>query len=65
MKFSVIDFFSKYETADLVPFTEEICNGKLYFLPSAAMIKLYMIHLDFVHPPYFHTPREQNTSKVA
>ena len=34
MKFSIKDFFSKcfpQETADLVTFTEEILNGKLYF----------------------------------
>ena len=40
MKFSIKDFFSKWklqeaqETADLVPFTEEILYGKLYFLCS-------------------------------
>ena len=31
MKFSIKDFFSKYETVDLVTFTEEIPNGKLQF----------------------------------
>ena len=35
MKFSIVDFFSKFEfPADLVTFTEEICNGKLHFLCS-------------------------------
>ena len=39
MKFSIEDFFSKYdpnlqETTDLVTFTEEILNGKLHFLCS-------------------------------
>ena len=43
MKFSVKDFFSKYdqipnlqETAALVTFTEEILNGKLHFLCSCS-----------------------------
>ena len=43
MRFSITDFFSKCdqirrklrETADLVTFTEEIRNGKSYFLCSA------------------------------
>ena len=39
MKFSIKEFFSKYEqirrkNADLVTFTKEILNGKLYFLCS-------------------------------
>ena len=34
MKLSIRNFFSKCETADLVTFTEEILNGKLYFLCS-------------------------------
>ena len=39
MKFSIKDFFSKcdqirWKTADLVTFTDEILNGKLYFLCS-------------------------------
>ena len=32
MKFSIKDFFSKCETADLVTFTEKILHGKLHFL---------------------------------
>ena len=44
MKFSIKDFFSKCETADLVTLTEEIPNGKLPFLCSGskviALIKL-------------------------
>ena len=35
MKFFIKNFFSKYDqTADLVTFTEEIFNGKLYSLCS-------------------------------
>ena len=38
MKFSITDFFGKYDQirriADLVTFTEEILNGKLHFLCS-------------------------------
>ena len=39
MKFSINDFFSKcnqirWKTVDLVTFTDEILNGKLYFLCS-------------------------------
>ena len=39
MKFSIMDFFSKYNQirnfpAGLVTFTEEIRNGKLHFLSS-------------------------------
>ena len=38
MKFSIIDFGSKCDqirrTADLVTFTEEIRNGRIYFLCS-------------------------------
>ena len=34
MKYSIKDFFSKCETADLVTFIEEILNGKLHFLCS-------------------------------
>ena len=40
MKFSIKDFFSKYDQiqfpADLVTFTEEIRNGKFYFLYSVS-----------------------------
>ena len=41
MKFSIKDFFRKCdcETADLVTFTEEILNGKLYFLCSIASMR--------------------------
>ena len=41
MKLSIQDFFSKCDqirTADLVTFTEEILNGKLYFLGSERRI---------------------------
>ena len=41
MKFSIEDFFSKYDqihTADLVTFIEEILNGKLHFLCSVLSI---------------------------
>ena len=31
MEFSIKDFFSKCDTADLVTFTEEILNRKLHF----------------------------------
>ena len=31
MKFSVKDFFIKFDHADLVTFTKEILNGKLHF----------------------------------
>ena len=34
MKFSIKDFFSKCDHADLTTFTEEILNGKLHFLYS-------------------------------
>ena len=34
MKFSIKNFFSKCDTADLVTFTEEIVNGRLFFLCS-------------------------------
>ena len=36
MKFSIKDFFSKCDQADLVTFTEEILDGKLHFLCAAA-----------------------------
>ena len=32
MKFSIEDFFSKCDHANLVTFTEEVLNGKLHFL---------------------------------
>ena len=32
VKFSIKDFFSKCENADLVTFTEEVLNGKLRFM---------------------------------
>ena len=35
MKFSIKDFFSKCDQADLVTFTEEILDGKLHFLCAA------------------------------
>ena len=31
MKFSIKNFFSTCDTADLVTFTEEIVNGRLFF----------------------------------
>ena len=34
MKFSIKDFFSKCDTADLITFTEKSLNGKLHFLRS-------------------------------
>ena len=34
MKFSIKDFFSKYDQIRRVTFTEEILNGKLHFLCS-------------------------------
>ena len=33
------------ETADLVPFTEEILNGKLHFLCSVFTVKIFFIFL--------------------
>ena len=46
MKFSMKDFFSKCDqihikTADLVTLTEEILNGKLHFLRSDSVSKMY------------------------
>ena len=40
MKFSITDFFSKYDQirSFLVTFTEEISNGKLHFLCSVSYI---------------------------
>ena len=42
IKFSIKDFFSKYDqirrTADLVTFTEEILNGKIHFLCSVSSV---------------------------
>ena len=38
MKFSITDFFSKCDPADLVTFTEEIRNRKLHFLCSDVAI---------------------------
>ena len=35
LKFSINDFFSKYDQICMVRFTEEILNGKLHFLFSA------------------------------
>ena len=49
MKFFIKDFFSKCDqfTADLVTFTEEIFNGKLYFLCSVINDKSSCIDLLF------------------
>ena len=43
MKFSIKDFSSKCgrETGDLVTFTAEILNGKLYFLSSDALFNSF------------------------
>ena len=45
MKFSIKDFFSKYyqirRKLSLVPFTEEILDGKLHFLYSACGVVFF------------------------
>ena len=41
--FSIKDFFSKKETADLVTFTEEFLDGKLHFF-CCATISYHMYH---------------------
>ena len=38
MKFSIRDFLSKCDHADLVTFSEEILNGKLHFFVQCKMI---------------------------
>ena len=48
MKFSIKDFFSKCETADLVKFFEEILNGKLHFLCSVRFIHFAPLPLKVV-----------------
>ena len=61
MKFSIKGFFSKYvqihrKSADLVPFTEEILNGKLHFL--------YCDMKNKKHKLCFMTSKEFNEIKV-
>ena len=52
MKFPIKDLFSNYyqirrkQTGDMVTFTEEILNGKLYFLHSIGSIKFVFSNVD-------------------
>ena len=46
MKFSIKDFVSKYETADLVTFTEEIFNGKkIFFVQCSIVGYIFELHM--------------------
>ena len=54
---------NQQETADLVTFTEEILNGKLYFSCSAFSAKPYVI-LAYLEPWHIRNPRHiQNIVK--
>ena len=48
LSFPLKIFSKQQETADLVRFTEEILNGKLYFLCSELYLRGWFILTDFM-----------------
>ena len=57
--------FSIKETADLVTFTEEILNGKLYFLSSDKLMTLLLTHFrKMLHFFTLATPKNKRFSNV-
>ena len=54
MKFSIKDFFSKYDQILSLPqvtFTEEILNGKLHCLCSVILLWLSLVNIEFKEGP--------------
>ena len=51
MKFSIKDFFSKYDQILKKSFTEEILNGKLHCLCSVILLWLSLVNIEFKKGP--------------
>ena len=71
MKFSIKDFFSKYDQIRLVTFTEEILYGKLDFLCSERNTEPFHVHvqygnsLDEIYVEYANSARQSIHSTTS